>query len=297
MANPQPDLSQLPSRGHSSAPRFDPSKPRELRRYFDEINVILRKAHITDENEMKQWARHYVDFDTSDLWETLPEAAAPSSYDDWVRAVTKFYPGADEDRKWSIGDLNKLTGEYLRTGIETSEQLGDYYRAFYSITQYLIAKNRMSVTEQSRAYSRAFKPELWHRILRRLEVKLPDHFPDDPYKLADVHEAARFVLHGTTPTSLPVNTSASAPSQPASQSPVVKIEDISQLFDTMAMTFVKALQAQSVVILSSTQTNRRSNNEQLKNNTNSGCHFCGESGHRISACVHVVTYIADGKVK
>ena len=82
--------------------------------------------------------------------------------------------------------MDKLVGEQLRTGIYTDKNLGNYYRSFFSITQFLLTKNRLSVAEQSRAFVRGFQPDLWNRILRRLELKMPDHYPDDPYPLEEI---------------------------------------------------------------------------------------------------------------
>jgi len=69
--------------------------------------------------------------------------------------------------------------------------LGDYYRQFYTITTFLRGKQRLSAAEQSRAFVQGFQPDLWSRISQRLQLKLPDHFPDDPYDLIEIHEAAQ----------------------------------------------------------------------------------------------------------
>jgi hypothetical protein len=55
---------------------------------------------------------------------------------------------------------------------------------------YLRGKNRLSEAEQSRAFVRGFPPTLWSVISQRLQLKLPNHFPDDPYPLESIHEAA-----------------------------------------------------------------------------------------------------------
>jgi hypothetical protein len=95
----------------------------------------------------------------------------------------------------------------LRLGIISLADLGDYFRHFYTITTFLRGKSRLSEAEQSRAFVRGFQPDLWSRILQRLQLKLPDHFPDDPYTLDEIHKAARFVLHGTPANILTLSTS------------------------------------------------------------------------------------------
>jgi hypothetical protein len=98
----------------------------------------------------------------------------------------------------------------------------------------LLTKNRISEAEQSRAFIRGFQPDLWRRISHRLEIKLPDHDPDDFYSLFEINEAAKHVLHGTSQNNFLQNsvTSTAPPTQPAS--PYVKAEDLSTLFEQMA---------------------------------------------------------------
>ena len=36
--------------------------------------------------------------------------------------------------------------------------------------------------------------------ISNIQFKFPDHFPNDPYTLEQIHDAMQFVLHGPTPT-------------------------------------------------------------------------------------------------
>ena len=83
-------------------------------------------------------------------------------------------------------------------GVTTLGDLGDYFRQFIAITTYLCDKNRLSATEQSRTFVRAFSLDFRSRILHRLQLKFPDHLPDDPHSLSDIYDAAQFFLYGTT---------------------------------------------------------------------------------------------------
>ena len=108
----------MPSRGDRSAPKFDPKQPRELRRYFDDLYFAFTRAGVTDRAEMKQHACHYVDVDTTELWETLTEYTdLTKTYEEFKTAVYALYPGSDEERKWSVADMDKLVGERMRIGI------------------------------------------------------------------------------------------------------------------------------------------------------------------------------------
>jgi hypothetical protein len=110
----------------------------------------------------------------------------------------KLYPGSEDDCKWTILDMDKVAGEQLRIGIFDANDLGMYYWSFFNITHFLHTKNRISEAKQNMAFIRSFQPTLWTCIARRLKLEHPDHYPDDPYPLDDMHEVARFVLAGTS---------------------------------------------------------------------------------------------------
>ena len=281
----------MPARGHSTAPSFLPSQPRELRRYFDQLAHHFTKCGIETDAEKKQFARLYVDIDTSDLWGAIPEHEEGKSYADFVKAIYKLYPGAEDERMWSISDMDKLVGEQLRLGIHTATKLGTYYRAFFTITQFLRQKNRLSEAEQSRAFVRGIQSDLWARIQRRLELKFPDHYPDDPYPLESIHEAAKFVLHGTSPIPVQLRDSTPSTSQNVASSPVVKTEDITTILDKFASVLLKALTPQ----VAQQPARRPSNGPQGERSNN--CNFCGNAQHYMRDCDLVGKYIQDGKIK
>jgi hypothetical protein len=270
---------------------------RELRRYFNELELLFGAATIANADIKKKHACRYVDIDTSELWESLPEYVSGISFDDFRAAVHKLYPGSEDDRKWSISDMDKLVGEQLRVGILDASDLGIYYCSFYNITQYLHAKNRISEAEQSRAFVRGFQSSLWIRIARRLELKFPDHYPDDPYNLEDIHSAAKFVLAGsTTRTTSQAQSSSIGTSNPTSvtgPSPYIKTEDLSAILDRFAATIATALSASKPL------PPQRNSPAPHQDSQPSGlvCIFCGLPDHFISECLTCQAYINDGKCK
>ena len=162
---------------------------------------------------MKQHALRFIDCDTVELWEILPKFTnATASYQLFVDAVYKLYPGSDAKRRWSIGDMEKLVGEASRVGILSLANLGKYHREFITMITFLIVKNHISATEQSQAFAHGFPQKLWTKVAHQLQLKFPDHFPDDPYTLEQIHDAVRFILHGTVTLSLALdNTHTPAP--------------------------------------------------------------------------------------
>ena len=124
------------------------------------------------------------------------------TYSDFRQAIYKLYPGSGEEHRWLVADLEKLVEERSRIGVHSLGDLGDYYQHFIAITTFLRSKSRLSAAEESRIFAKGFQHELWDRISHRLQLKFPDHFPDDPYSLNVIHEAAQFILHGTLSSQL-----------------------------------------------------------------------------------------------
>ncbi|KAF8218797.1 hypothetical protein L208DRAFT_1467192, partial [Tricholoma matsutake] len=128
--------------------------------------------------------------------------------------------------------MDTLVREQLCIGIFDSNDLGVYYRSFYNITNFLCSKERISEAEQSRAFVRGFQMDLQTRIAHRLEVMFPDHYPDDPYTLNNIHNAAKFVIASSNSYSIPqqsISTSnSSLPGAP------INSEDISHIFEHFA---------------------------------------------------------------
>jgi hypothetical protein len=216
--------------GHGSTPKFTPDVPRELQCYFKKLELLFGPAQIVDDAEKKKHTCRYVDIDTTDLWEAIPEFDSTKTFDDFKSAIFKLYPGSESEWKWTIADMDKLVGEQLWMGILNVSDLGNYYRVFYTITQFLLTKNHISEAEQSRAFIRGFQLDLWCWISCRLKIKLPDHDPNNFYSLFEINEAAKHVLHDTSQNSFLQNSITSTTPSTQLASPYVKAEDLSMLF-------------------------------------------------------------------
>ncbi|KZT24423.1 hypothetical protein NEOLEDRAFT_1067663, partial [Neolentinus lepideus HHB14362 ss-1] len=184
----------LPSRRDKVAPIFDPAQPRTLIRYFEDLGDLFMAHQVTMDDAKKAAALKYVPMAVEDLWKTLPEYRTEHTYGTFIAAAKKLYPAVSEDRRYTVGDLDRLTGERARIGVHTLADLGAYYREFILITRFLIAKDLLSTREQNRAFESGFQAELWHRISHRLEIKDIDHPPDTAYAVQDVYNAAAFLL-------------------------------------------------------------------------------------------------------
>jgi len=229
----------MPARGDRGAPTFDPSKPRELKRYFSELEFNFSAATVSDDDKKKRHTTRYVNIDVANIWETLSEFRnANKTYLDFKKSIQELYPNADEEYKYSMADMDLLIGNRNRQGIHTLSDLAEYHSQFLAITKFLISKGRLSNIEQKHAYICGFQTALWAKVSQRLQLKNLDHLPDEPYNMADVQAAARFVLHGTHSSSV---TAVALSPVSSSLDAVVKPEQIGSLFSEFTKSIIEAI--------------------------------------------------------
>jgi hypothetical protein len=91
------------------------------------LELLFGPAQIVDDAEKKKHACRYVDINTADLWEAIPEFDSTKTFDNFKSAIFKLYPGLESERKWTIANMDKLVGEQLQMGILNISDLGNYY--------------------------------------------------------------------------------------------------------------------------------------------------------------------------
>ena len=119
------------------------------------------------------------------------------TYNKFKEKVLKLYPGTMSNWTYTIQDLDLMIGHYTQISIIGSVDLGEYHHCFLLISRYLISKNQLVMQEQSRSFFCGLGPQLEGKVWQRLQQKLINHFPNDPYLLSDIYEAAHYVLIGT----------------------------------------------------------------------------------------------------
>ena len=234
----------MPARGESSAPSYNRSKPRELIRFFRELERLFVRASVTSEKEKKEQALRYVDFDIEEFWQTLPEfKSSLATYSDFKAAIFSMYPEASGNYLYSLSDLDLLLKERQQVGINNVTDLADFHLRFHMITSWLIDREHICHLEQKRAYVRAFQPRLMTLIANRLQTKFPNLHPNLPYPICDVYEAAQFVLHKSARRYF-VSVSAppaTTPSISATTDSHSNSESLQTIFAELTKTFTEAL--------------------------------------------------------
>jgi len=154
---------------------------------------------------------------TADLWGS-PSARysdVQKTYEEFIKASTKPLPWCGRrNANGPSADMDKLVGERSRLGGSFSRRPRRLLSPSSTPSPLSLgASNAYLPPEQSRAFVRGFQPDLWSRISQRgCSLSFLTNFPDDPYDLIEIHEAAQFVLHGTPSTLL---TPPSPPIPPA----------------------------------------------------------------------------------
>ncbi|KAI8973170.1 hypothetical protein BD414DRAFT_510245 [Trametes punicea] len=158
--------------------------------------------------------------------------------------------------------------------------------------------------------SRGSQPDspspLGAQVLQRLQLKLPDHYPEDPYKLEDVYNAAKFVLHSTvTAVPPPAHAITSASSFGGT---TVKIEDFTSLLHmltqaasegtanvTTNMANCFANPAQGAPGGAPRYQGRFAQGDQRNTGVQGNfCHYCGNPGCQLRNCPFIKEDICAG---
>ncbi|CAK5274470.1 unnamed protein product [Mycena citricolor] len=289
----------MPARGARGAPEFDAKQPRQLLRFFTDLEFHFSLAGVTAEQEKKTHATRYLSVDDQEIWESLDSFLAPHSYASFKADVLKLYPGTDADRRYTLSDLHTLIGEYASVGILSRSDYSEFYRKFLVITKFLVDKARLSTAEQSQAFRRAISPpSLWSRVHQRLQIKKPDVHPDDPYDLTDMNEAMEFVLADSSHGSAISNTASPKPvavKQEPDSNIAELIESMNGLMKVLAAQ--AAVTAQAVAAQQSRPVSTGAPSSVQNTPRDLNCSYCGESGHFIIRCPRVDEDTQAGKCK
>ncbi|KAG6838769.1 hypothetical protein C0991_008652, partial [Blastosporella zonata] len=193
----------MPARGQGTVPSFNPSKPRELPRYFTELKFLFASCRVTKNAKKKALGICYVDYNTSEQWLSISEyqpyddsqPALPYSYNDWKRTIISLYPGANAATKYSMADLDQIMGKAAHTDIKTIGQFANYYRKFYQVSKWLTDSGQIGSLERDHCFQNGVGPRLWSNIQQRLSIVKRDVRRGDPYTMTQMKATAKFVLH------------------------------------------------------------------------------------------------------
>ena len=156
----------MPLSGEHIAPRFDSSKPREICKFWEDIETHSERSGIMD-NECKPWVLQYVDLDTCNFWESFEEASLDKkTYEEFKAKINKYYPKADVTCRHTTAELLAYIDQALSDNIWDKDKYATFARGFMQKSQYLLKKEVISKNEQSWFLLGALRPDLCAQVIR-----------------------------------------------------------------------------------------------------------------------------------
>ncbi|KAG5349088.1 hypothetical protein C0989_006076, partial [Termitomyces sp. Mn162] len=254
----------------------------------------------------KEYVAQYISYDTAETWLGLPKfgnnviignnTPRPYTYQEWKVAVLRLYPGADASTRYHLGDLERLVNQTFNSGLATLGRFSDYYRDFQRIARWLLANSKLYRNKERCLFQQGIPTLLWSKIVCRLEITLPDYYPEDPYDVDQVFKGAKWVLKGmdtsmtkTSNGTSGIHSSLPIVNLPTTPSPVPKQETLELATTTAIVSTLEHLEA--------LLTN--GNAQPCQQFANSTCHFCGEMDHTMvqGTCIKLEQMILQGKIR
>ncbi|KAF8834019.1 hypothetical protein BDN67DRAFT_915790, partial [Paxillus ammoniavirescens] len=184
--------------GTKDAPKFLGKIAVELPHFLEDVGILTDQAQLDDTGKMRTDI-HYAALDEAELWETLESATtAPADWANFVTAVKQLYPGCEGADRYYHSDLHNLMQEYCVKPMKNIEEMGEYYQKFQKVAAHLMSTNKLSVNECDLLFLDGLPHALAVPVRARLQYKVPDVHPSDPYPIASTVEAANFCLMGAS---------------------------------------------------------------------------------------------------
>ncbi|KAL5508628.1 hypothetical protein ACEPAH_6247 [Sanghuangporus vaninii] len=254
-------VTRPPLRGDKRAPVFDSSDPKELFRFFDDVEAIATDANWDATTTIRHGYLYYAKTDVAEVWETLPEVSAtPANVGNFKTAVKKLM------------------------GRERAS--------------YLIKSNKLTENDSKFTFLHGISGQTQKDVLQRLEIKDPDHERGDPYDIDKVATATMYILSGSAvdqigSDSLSSRTSATSSTTLGGQGVTVKKEkaDLTKVWETL-----KGFKITLESLTRGPNPRPAAGPQPAPLARTPGCTFCSDPGHFIRSCTKVLEYIQAGKI-
>ncbi|KAF5355122.1 hypothetical protein D9756_005719 [Leucocoprinus leucothites] len=316
--NLPPSLSARPARPTMPGPRdrgaptFD-GHPLSLKRFFDEVDYLGNASGLTPAEKIQHTLR-YLDYRDYETWKSRPSALG-RDWEAFKREITSLYPGADEDQRYTLVDLELLADKQVRQAMQARYQFGEYYRQFVTISDWLLANGEISLRERNNIFLNGFDSKFREKLTSRLRLKNPDHPLHQPWSMESITEAARFFLSSNAAASNLVPVPTIQP-QPHFESPTPSYAPQSQFAtpapvmparETFDMSSLEQFMVSDVFISKlADKLGIRGNHSPAPSSNNStprapgrayGCIACLDPSHYHQSCPVIADYITRGICK
>jgi hypothetical protein len=185
---------QMPFRRELAAPIFDPTRPRSLLRYFEDLEEHFARCCIDDLDGRKRWTLRYAPIEAADLWEYLPGWTGATDWAALKRNVAARYPACDYEHRYTFTDFVALTDSQASQGISSVEQWSTFLNQYLVISQYLITRRRLDPLEQQRYLLRSLSRSLRLQVESYMYRIDPCRDPEHIMSVAEVDTAVMYCL-------------------------------------------------------------------------------------------------------
>jgi hypothetical protein len=132
-----------------SVPIFDGSDPCKIGCYFDDLEFLFLRHHVSDDQEKKHTAVRYTSWALEKLWQSMPTFSEHArSYEDFKVEVLALYLEVNVEHKYTLAGLAQLVSDHACTLVCSEQELGEFYHVCLLASCFLIAKGCLSTQEQ-----------------------------------------------------------------------------------------------------------------------------------------------------
>ncbi|OAX33449.1 hypothetical protein K503DRAFT_786483 [Rhizopogon vinicolor AM-OR11-026] len=275
---------QMPMCNECSAPTFDPSRPRELVHYFEDLDDQFQQCGVIDLTNKNRWALHYVSIEIADLWESLAEWTTAATWDQIKDAVKKHYPVSQTTQRHTHHKLLTLIRDRAHNEFNSITEWSDYLNQYITISQYLITQQRLSNLEQRRHLLKSLTPRLHQEVAAYMRNVNPMRDPEELEGVPKIDKAICYCLHSPIQVVLKEPQQLSTPAPHTKQEPTDSIvELVSQLVQKELVLRVRTWGLPPTCL---GEGERRTPGMSYSPQSET-CHYCGHQGHMVHQCAVV----------
>lgn len=302
--------STMPRPGSRDAPRLTAEgtdDPMKVRRYFDDLENLFTDCNINNELDKKKWTVRYPEEQVAWEWKAMSEySTATSTFTDFKKVVLSSYPGATDEERGTMRELNRLFKKYKNIGSDDLDEYMALVRRFRAVKKELnppqvagaavqpepLVTNRELVEKFTRALDIGFR----NAIFAALHIKGKTRTvpagqkvrPDDMYDIDEVIAQGEAIARGTMPGTDPMSSVATNASSSYAPPVHIKQEQFQQQINDLISEKIAVLM--DSIKISQDQV-RQENSKQInefmrtyqQNNVARGNVPQGYASHQVSA--------------
>ncbi|KAG6901126.1 hypothetical protein C0995_000297 [Termitomyces sp. Mi166 len=284
---------RLPWPTSENAPRFMHTQSgSEVYRFVKTMDIMFRRAGITDNQEKKERIVDYVDAQTEDEWRAFVHWDAKSDWTAFVKEVYDSYPGADEEAYGSVSRLYGICQEHAGLGQSDGKKIHSLMRKVEG--EKLVAAGVLRNGYLVAKFLECFTPAFEGRIRMFASKKYGDYndetrkrHKDDPYDLEEIFDIVTMLAEdgpGYSERRQEMNRSPPRGVASAKEEGSVMEEQFASLHDA-GIALGKEMQSVLQMICDELKTIRQF---MIINSGNRTCRSCGADPALVSASTWIV---------